>query len=66
MGILQIPIHKSIVGKSEHLTLMYFRRRTLTDLRDFTSWNLLKSHQCKKTLHHGFNSISHSGKLQND
>ena len=59
MGILQIPIHKNIVGKSEHLPLMYFRRKTLMDLRDFTLWNLLKSHQCKTNFHHGFNSIYH-------
>lgn len=48
MGILQIPIQNTIVGKSDHLPLMYFRRKTLMDLRDFTFQNLLKSHQDKK------------------
>ena len=28
-------------------------------LRDLTLWNLLTSHQCEKTFHHGFDSISH-------
>ena len=65
MGILQIPIHKTIDGKAEYFPLMYFRRKTLMDLTDFTLWNLLKSHQCNHNFPSWFNSISHSGKLQN-